>query len=158
MSAKKKTTKKKVAKKAAKMGRPTAYKQDYARMAGVLARRGLTDAEMAEAFGVKEQTVNNWKTAHPDFFESLKLGKEFFDSQIERKLAERAMGYSHSEVKTASHEGKITDVREFNKHYPPDVTACIFWLKNRKPKEWRDKIELGGDEDRPIKITIGGNV
>ena len=23
-------------------------------------------------------------------------------------------------------------------HVPPDVTACIFWMKNRMPEHWRD--------------------
>ena len=142
------------AKKKGAGGRPSNYKEDYARMAGILAKRGLTDAELAD---VKEQTVNNWKKAHPEFFESLKHGKEEFDARVEMKLAERAMGYTHKEVKLAQIEGTFTDAKEVDKHYPPDVTACIFWLKNRKPDEWRDKVEQETTHKGAIKVTIGGD-
>jgi hypothetical protein len=33
------------------------------------------------------------------------------------------------------------------KHYPPDTTACIFWLKNRKPREWRNRTELQMEQE-----------
>jgi hypothetical protein len=47
-------------------------------------------------------------------------------------------GYSYDAVKIfCSKDGKITKV-PYRVHVPPDVTAQIFWLKNRKPAEWRD--------------------
>ena len=40
------------------------------------------------------------------------------------------------------------------KYYPPDSTALIFWLKNRKPKDWRDKIEHSGPDGGPLTVQI----
>jgi hypothetical protein len=31
---------------------------------------------------------------------------------------------------------------EYVDHVPPDVTAAIFWLKNRDPQHWRDSQQL----------------
>ena len=56
-------------------GRPTSYRDEYADWALKLTKLGATDKDMAEAFVVKEQTLNNWKQAHPEFFESIKKGK-----------------------------------------------------------------------------------
>ena len=48
----------------------------------------------------------------------------------------------HDEEKVyVSKDGEVTRVA-VEKHYPPDVTACIFWLKNRMREEWRDKQEV----------------
>ena len=30
----------------------------------------------------------------------------------------------------------------YREHVPPDTVACIFWLKNRRREEWRDKHEV----------------
>ena len=50
------------------------------------------------------------------------------------------MGYEHDEVdiRVVDKEVIQTPIR---KYYPPDSTALIFWLKNRKPADWRDKVE-----------------
>lgn len=123
-----------------KTGRPTKFNEDMIRQAELLGIKGFTDKEIARLFNVTEQTVNNWKIQFPQFFESLKKGKEIADSMVERSLFERACGYSHPDVHISSYEGNIT-VTNIVKHYPPDPTSAIFWLKNRKPKEWKDRQE-----------------
>lgn len=125
----------------ASAGRPSKFGKVDLNQVKILAEKGFTDAEMSSFFGVTEQTWNNWKKAHPSFFESLKTWKEVADQKVEHSLFERATGYSHEDTKFATFEGKITDAQPFTKHYPPDTTACIFWLKNRKQAEWRDKTE-----------------
>ena len=124
--------------------------------AAFLARRGCTDKELAEFFGVEEKTINNWKQAHPEFLQSLKDGKAKADSQVERSLFERATGYSHPEDKIFQYEG-VPVVVPTVKHYPPDTTAAIFWLKNRRPEQWREKIEHEHKGDVDIHVVIGGN-
>jgi hypothetical protein len=53
-------------------------------------------------------------------------------------LAQRAIGYEVDVIeKKVLSDGKVVPYK-VRKHYPPDVTACIFWLKNRNPKQWRD--------------------
>ena len=102
---------------------------------------GYTDKQLAKIFSVTEQTINNWKKDYPEFLESLKSGKLLADSKVEASLFQRACGYSHPEVHITNYQGKITQTAVI-KHYPPDPTAMIFWLKNRKPEEWREKQEF----------------
>ena len=116
-----------------------------------MATCGMTDKEMAELLGVTEQTFNNWKKKFPEFFESLKNWKMEADEKVERSLFERACGYEHEEDKIFNANGKALVVSTI-KRYPPDPTAAIFWLKNRQPKEWRDKQEIEHSGDAGINI------
>lgn len=102
-----------------------------------LARLGATDKEIADFYGVTEQTVNNKKQSDKEFFESLKRGKMLADANVSDRLYNRALGYTHEAVKIF-HVGKEVLEVPYMKHYPPDTTAAIYWLKNRRPKDWRD--------------------
>lgn len=165
-AAKKKTTtrkgagqKKKVAKKKAsakpekkERGRPSAYREEYAEQARKLCLLGATDKEMAEFFGVSEQTLNTWKKQHTDFLESIKQGKAQADADVADRLYQRAMGYEHAEDKIFNANGQPLVVPTV-KHYPPEPAAAIFWLKNRQKHKWRDKIdhEHTGKDGGPIE-------
>ena len=127
-------TKKKASRKG---GRPSKFGTINQKQIQFLAERGCTDAEMAAFFEVTRQTWDNWKAAHPEFFASLKSWKEEADRKVERSLYERAKGYSHPEDKIFNANGQPLIVPTI-KHYPPDTTAAIFWLKNRMKDEWRD--------------------
>lgn len=120
-----------------KIGRPTKFKPEFVEQARKLATLGATDREAAEFFDVNEATLHRWKHEHPEFCESLKVGKEQADARVEQSLYRRALGYSHDAVKILQYEGAPVVV-PFVEHYAPDTTAAIFWLKNRKPAEWRD--------------------
>lgn len=122
-------------------GRPSAFREEYVNQAFALALLGLTDKEMAGVFGVSEVTFNAWKVAHPEFLKSLNDGKPIADARVSKALYERALGYSHEAVKIFNSEGAALEV-PYTEHYPPDPTACIFWLKNRQPGLWRDKPDL----------------
>lgn len=134
-----------------KSGRPTKFTQKHLSKAAKIAAAGLTDKNIADYFSVTVQTINNWKAMFPEFFESLKRGKEMADGKVEAALYHRALGYSVPDMHITNYQGVIT-ATPIIKHYPPDVTACIFWLKNRKPKEWKDRQELGFS-DETIKIA-----
>ena len=121
-------------------GRPTRYREEYCDQAYRLCLLGYTDKELADFFGVKEQTINNWKHAHKEFFESLKAGKAEADSHVIDSLYKRATGYEHDEVHFTAHDGKVIQT-PYKKHYSPNPTSMIFWLKNRQPEKWRDKQE-----------------
>jgi dGTP triphosphohydrolase len=126
-------------------GRPSKYKPEYAEQVYKLAQEGFTDKKIAGFFKVREKTINNWKKIHSEFLQSLKRGKDEFDSDvIEASLVKRASGYSHPDVHISNYQGKIT-ITDITKHYPPDPTSMIFWLKNRRQDRWRDKrsIEVG---------------
>ncbi len=121
-------------------GRPTKFKPEFVEQARKLAELGATDREAAEFFDVDERTLHRWKHEHADFCQSLKVGKETADARVEQSLYRRALGYSHDEVHIATYEGS-TIITPIVKHYAPDTTAAIFWLKNRRPADWRDKVE-----------------
>ena len=121
-------------------GRPTDYKDEYCEQVEKLCRLGATDKEIADFFDIAESTLNNWKSEHHEFMESLKKGKMIADAEVADKLFKRATGYSHDEVDVKMYEGEII-LTPLIKHYPPDTTAAIFWLKNRQRDKWRDKQE-----------------
>lgn len=136
-------------------GRPSKYKPEFAQQAAKLCALGATDAQLADFFGVAISTISLWKVQHAEFSDALKLVKEEVDQKVEQSLFRRAMGYEHDEVDIRVVNGEVvqTPIRKF---YPPDTTACIFWLKNRKPGEWREKIEqtLTGPNGGPIETNL----
>ena len=133
-------------------GRPSKFKPEFVKQAEKLCTIGLTDAELASFFEVSEVTLNAWKHKHPEFLNALKVGKDEADTRVERSLYHRAIGYSHPEEKIFNDGGEPLIVPT-TKHYPPDTTAAIFWLKNRKTAEWRDK----QDHEHSGNITVNIN-
>lgn len=118
------------------------------------ARAGLTDEQIAKNMGIRCSTLYQWKKDHPEISEALKKGKEVVDYEVENALYKRAVGYTYKEeTKEMSRDprtGEITrqTVRVTKKHVPPDVLALIYWLKNRKPKAWRDKRYVFDDAEK----------
>ena len=115
------------------------YRPEYKDQATKLCALGAIDDDIANFFDVSVRTIYNWKNEFPEFALALRDAKLTLDSKVVRSLFERATGYSHKDYKFVTHGGKITDVREFEKHYPPETAAMVFWLKNRQPALWRDK-------------------
>lgn len=107
------------------------------------ARDGLTDEQIAENMGISRSTLNSWKDKYSDISDTLKRGKEVVDRQVENALLKRALGYRYDEV---TMENGV-ETKRVTKEVMPDTTAQIFWLKNRKPEEWRDKkdVDLVGE-------------
>ena len=106
------------------------------------ARGGLTDEQIAKNMGIAPSTLYEWKKKSKEFSESLKKGKEVIDFEVENALLKRALGYEYEEE---TYENGIL-TKKVKKQVPPDTTAQIFWLKNRKPNNWKDRVET--DEDR----------
>jgi hypothetical protein len=138
-------------KMARSVGRPSAYKKEFAVQARKLTLLGATDMELADFFGVVLSTINLWKIKHPEFSESVKVGKDAADERVISSLFHRAIGFSHPEVDIRMYEGQIIKT-DIVKQYPPDTTAAIFWLKNRRKDEFRDKVDVnhGVDPENPL--------
>lgn len=123
------------------------------------ARDGLTDEQIAKNMGVAYSTLKNWKNDHLDILAALKRGKEVVDRQVENALLKRALGFSYQETTSELFVDKETGIEEMRvtkvvtKEVVPDTTAQIFWLKNRKPAEWRDKqnIQVEGNINNPFE-------
>lgn len=137
-------------------GRKSAYRPEFAEQAAKLCELGATDVELADFFEVSITTVNNWKSQFPEFFAALKAGKDAADDRIERSLYAKATGYTFDAVKIfCSKDGVVTQV-PYREHVPPDTTAMIFWLKNRRKDQWRDRQEHEhtGKDGAAIEVTV----
>jgi hypothetical protein len=135
------------------MGRPSKFQPEFVTQAEKLCKLGATDMEIADFFEVDVRTLYRWKAEHEGFCQALKSGKEQADERVERSLFARATGYEHDDMDIRVVEGTVVQT-PIRKHYPPDTTAAIFWLKNRRSAEWRDKVqqEMTGADGGPVQI------
>lgn len=121
-------------------GRPSKYTPTTAEQAYKLCLLGATDEDLAEFFEVDVSTISKWKLDFSGFSEALRNGKTKADAEVANSLRQRALGYSHPDIDIRVVEGEIIET-PITKHYPPDTTAGIYWLKNRQKKYWRDRQE-----------------
>lgn len=139
-------------------GRPSKFSERLALRILDLARQGKTEEQIADLVGISRGTLQNWKGAHPDFLIALKASRRVADELVEAALFERACGYRHPAVKFFydSESGAIVS-QEYTEHYPPDTTACIFWLKNRNRKRWRDRQEKEHSGKVSLEQLVAGD-
>lgn len=168
-------TKKKPSDKLLKRGRKSLFDPNkHPAQVKELAESGKTNQQIADAINVSLSTLKNWMDDNPEFLSTIKKGKEYADEEVVTSLYKRACGYKITEKKIIQigderteidgdgKEWRIKAVRKeiTEKEVLPDPTSMIFWLKNRQPKDWRDKHEqvLSGIDGKPIKIeweTVG---
>ena len=119
------------------MGRPSKLTTATAHTAEVLARLGYTDEKLAAAIGVSRSTLHEWRKANPEFGDTLKAARSTADAKVMNSLFQRAVGFTGPD----------------GIFYPPNPTACIFYLKNRMPSEWRDthRAEITGADGAPLQ-------
>ena len=122
------------------------YRDDFPARAEAYAKQGLIDKEIAQKLGVSEKTYYDYQNKYPQFLQALKRGKEPIDQEVEQCLLKRARGFEYEETHIEYKElpgpgvtAKPTSVKKIKKLIIGDVTAQIFWLKNRMPERWKDK-------------------
>ncbi|RXM53955.1 transposase [Clostridium tetani] len=134
------------------------------------ARNGLTDEQIAKNLGIGYSTLKEYKKKYPAFLAALKKGKEVIDFEVENALLKKALGFKERvqkafKIKNVEYDNgkRVRETEEVilvdeEQYTPPDTTAQIFWLKNRKPEEWRDKrdVEHSGNLSNEVNITIDG--
>jgi len=128
-----------------KRGQKTKYDRSLPAKVEQLCTEGYTEQQICNKLGFGKSAFNIWKNKYPELLEAIKRGKKKPDEEVEKALYKRATGYEEEEVITVvrgSGAEAYTEVRRIKKKIIPDVTAIIFWLKNRKPKKWRDKHEV----------------
>lgn len=157
----KKPTNNKVTARSSKLGRKTKYDPSYPGIAEKLCReQGYTDKNLAVLFHVSESTINKWKNDFSEFSESIKKGKDAFDTrEVEQCLLKRCKGYSYVEttrelLPESGYQNCEPDAidaepmqvmvvtKKVYKNMAPSDLAIIFWLKNRNPSRWSDKREI----------------
>lgn len=122
-----------------KISRPSKFNESLALRIMELAKSGSTDDQIAAALGISTRTFAYWKTRYDGLADGLKDAKFVADELVEASLFSRATGYSHPAIKFFW-DAKKGDIKSqpYIERHPPDTTACIFWLKNRQPQNWRD--------------------
>ena len=137
----------------AKKRRHTTYK-DWITEEGIIklegmAMDGLINEQIAHNIGIHPSTLYDWQKEYPEIAHALKRGKEIIDRQVENALLKRALGYEYEEVKMVVEKDEKGNEKKRQekviRKVVPDTTAQIFWLKNRKPGEWRDRREASVD-------------
>lgn len=149
-------SKKKTVKKS--KGRPSKFDGINLELVQYMYESGATDVQVAEKINITRQSLDNWKKKHPSFFASLKDWKIEADKTVEKSLYQRACGYTTNETKVFCNPAGMITTHEMKKHYAPDPTSMIFWLKNRQPDKWREKQEVehsSGSE--PFKFAFDLN-
>ncbi len=136
-------TKKLPPEKKKKRGRPSLYNPEiHPKKAGDLALMGKTGPEIAKALGVDEDTLIRWRKEYPEFAGAIKECKDQADSKVVASLYQRACGYEYTEKRVTENPDGSQITQNTVKQVAPDVTAQIFWLKNRQSKDWRDKHDV----------------
>lgn len=136
-------TKKLPPEKKKKRGRKSPYNPElHPKKAGELALMGKTNPEIGAALGVTVETLNQWRKQYPEFSEAIKGNKDQADAPVVKSLYQRALGYEYTEKRVTENPDGSQVIQTTVKQVAPDVTAQIFWLKNRQPKDWRDKHDV----------------
>ena len=120
------------------IGRPTSYRPEFSELACNYCLLGATNVELAGFFDVAPRTIDNWIARIPEFAAAVLEGRAVADSRVARALHQRAVGYTCTVRRTVLWRGEER-VLTREVHYPPDVRACIFWLRNRRRQDWSDR-------------------
>ena len=117
--------------------------------------RGVSNDKIASNLGMCRSAFYNMMSKHEDVRKAVSLGKEVADIMVEDALFKRACGYTAVE-KTTTYNDEGLKVGEIvkTKDIPPEVSAQIFWLKNRAATRWRDKVVEEEDTSVPSAVQI----
>ncbi|MEN1985886.1 transposase [Paenibacillus hubeiensis] len=127
-------------------------------------RDGMIQEDIARKLGVAMSSFSEYKNKFPELAEALKKGQEVADIEVENALFKRALGYRYDEVtreaakeldqETGEYKTVMVETKRVTKEVQPDVTAQIFWLKNRRPELWRDKKEVDADVTGSMQVIF----
>jgi hypothetical protein len=137
-------------------GRPTLYRRDLCEIAHNYCLLGATNEDLGGFFGVTPRTIDNWIAGHPEFATAVREGKAVADARVARGLFQRAVGHEQRVERTVWHLGRERPVSD-TLYYPPDIRACIFWLRNRQPRLWNGRTKMvEGDSDAWAALDAAG--
>jgi len=137
-----------------KTGRNSKYDESFPGIALAKCRKGATDEDLAEVFGVCVATINNWKNEHLEFLDALKNGKDRAVAEVENALFKSATGHYYEEDAIIRVNKDKQEVVKITKYVYPMINAQIFYLKNRASKELHDRKEVDIDGDIGFTAVI----
>ena len=133
-------------------GRPTIHKPENVEIARQYCMLGATNDALAERFEVCRRTIDNWIATIPEFSEAVRQGREVADEAVVSALFARATGMEQKMTKVFCHRGQPVTAN-YTVQLPPDVRACIFWLRNRRPRHWLEKAEPAREEEEEFDMA-----
>lgn len=148
------------------VGTPSLYKPIYAEQAYKLCLLGATDKRLADFFGVTDRTINNWKKEFPEFFQSLRAGKELANMEVAKSMYDGAIDRTlilnkKMKLKTEGYDknGKKYTKEEMVEYQeelflPGEFKNQSFWLKNRDPENWKEKAEVENTHKIPDNFNV----
>lgn len=127
-------------------GRPEVYRLLYDQHAFHLSLVGLNDEQLANFFLISTQNLAKWRERHSSFHAAINAGREEANGQVAKSLFQRATGYDNPNAVKMFYDKEtgIVIKEKYTEHYPPDVTACIFWLVNRQRENWKRNVDGQG--------------
>jgi hypothetical protein len=128
-------------------GRPTIYKPENAEIARHACMLGATNEALAERFEVCRRTVDNWIATIPEFSDAVRQGRQVADEVVISALFARATGMEQKMTKVFCYRGQPV-IANYTVQLPPHVPACFFWLRNRRPWQWRENRPLLEEEEQ----------
>lgn len=120
------------------------------------AKSGLSEKQISQNMGIAYSTLKEWKKKYSALSASLKKGKEVTDFEVENAMHKSAIGYFVEETKTYITETngvQTKKIEKYKKWIPPNSTAQIFWLKNRKPDVWMDRKAKDNDNKNDSELV-----
>ncbi len=124
-----------------KRGRTPSYTPAYCTVAYKFCLLGATNEDLADVLRVSRNTIGNWLARYPEFKQAMQDGRDVADADVAQALLHKAKGFTHEDVKILQLGGELKPV-EYSRYFPPDSQAALFWLRNRRHKQWRERIEL----------------
>lgn len=126
---------------------PPKFKRTHADQARKYCLLGATDEQLCEFLKITIATFRRWMLQREEFRTAVNEGRAMADGEVAASLYRRAVGFSRKQDKFF--RGKKTRIEVY---YPPDTAAATFWLKNRQPQQFKEKTQVTGADDGPIRI------
>jgi hypothetical protein len=117
-------------------GRPTLFKPEFAEQAYNLCLMGAINEDLADCFEVSRSAIDKWLRREPAFADAVRRGRALADGEVSRALHSRAVGFTYQTTKVVLYKGERV-LLPVTIYQPPHVGACLFWLQNRRPDQWR---------------------
>lgn len=113
--------------------REDVFLPDKEHLVRMIAMKGATDDEIAEAFGVDKERFQRWRRIYPSMNTALEQGRLQVDADVVYSAYKSAVGYTYEEEQ-ATQKGGVVTVERYAK---ADPSSIQYWLNNRQPLNWR---------------------